>query len=145
MRTDILLVEDDLNDVLLIKRAFKKSNIANPLYVVNDGQTAIDYLLGEGEYNNRKMYPLPVLILLDLKLPKKSGFEVLDIIKNSTELKKIPVVVLTSSNQKKDVDLAYTKGVNSYLLKPVEFEQLSELVKTLNMYWLILNELPNKV
>ncbi len=138
----ILLVEDDPNDVFLIKRAFKKSKIANPIYVVEDGEEAILYLGTKGKYTDRGKYPIPFLILLDLKLPKKSGFEVLEWIKGKKELKRIPVVVLTSSSESPDINKAYDLGANSYLVKPVSFESLVEMVKTLGLYWLIFNKKP---
>lgn len=138
----ILLVEDDPNDVLLIRRASHKANLLNPLYVVEDGEQAIAYLSGQGIYAERSRYPLPVLILLDLKLPRKSGFEVLAWLKAHPQLRRIPVVVLTSSRESPDIARAYDLGANSYLVKPVGFEDLVEMVRTLKLYWLILNELP---
>lgn len=133
----ILLVEDDHNDVLLIKRAFQKVNIANPIIVVNDGEQAISYLAGREPYVDRN---LPVLVLLDLKLPRKSGHEVLEWLRTQPNLKRLPVVVLTASSESSDVNLAYDLGANSYLVKPVTFDSLVEMVKTLNLYWLILNK-----
>jgi CheY-like chemotaxis protein len=133
----ILLVEDDHNDVLLIKRAFQKVNIANPIIVVNDGEQAISYLAGREPYVDRN---LPILVLLDLKLPRKSGHEVLEWLRMQPNLKRLPVVVLTASSESSDVNLAYDLGANSYLVKPVTFDSLVEMVKTLNLYWLILNK-----
>lgn len=138
----ILLVEDDPNDVLLIQRAFRKANLENPLQVVNDGEAAIHYLAGEGAYADRNQYPLPVLILLDLKLPRRSGFEVLEWLRDQPTLRRIPVVVLTSSRESPDVNWAYDLGANSYLVKPVGFDDLVEMVQTLGLYWMILNESP---
>ena len=138
----ILLVEDDGNDIILIKRAFKKAKTINPLKVVTDGEEAINYLKGEGKYTDRIQYPLPVLILLDLKLPLKSGFEVLEWLKKQEGLKRIPVVILTSSSESKDINLAYDLGANTYLVKPVHFEDLIEMLKTLGFYWMILSEKP---
>lgn len=136
----ILLVEDDANDVTLIRRAFERAKLANPVQVVNDGEQAVAYLAGEGEYADRARYPLPVLILLDLKMPRKSGHEVLEWLKQQPGLKRVPVVVLTSSTETPDVNRAYDLGANSYLVKPVAFDDLLGMVKTLGVYWLILNE-----
>jgi DNA-binding response OmpR family regulator len=133
----ILLVEDDHNDVLLIKRAFQKVNIANPIIVVNDGEQAISYLAGREPYVDRA---LPMLVLLDLKLPRKTGHEVLEWLRGQANLKRLPVVVLTASSESSDVNRAYDLGANSYLVKPVTFDALVEMVKTLNLYWLILNK-----
>lgn len=133
----ILLVEDDHNDVLLIKRAFQKVNIANPIIVVHDGEQAISYLAGREPYVDRA---LPMLVLLDLKLPRKSGHEVLEWLRQQPNLKRLPVVVLTASSESSDVNRAYDLGANSYLVKPVTFDALVEMVKTLNLYWLILNK-----
>ncbi len=134
----ILLVEDDPNDVLLIKRAFGKVNIANPIIVVNDGEQAISYLAGREPYVDRA---LPMLVLLDLKLPRKSGHEVLEWLRQQQNLKRLPVVVLTASSESSDVNRAYDLGANSYLVKPVTFDALVEMVNTLNLYWLILNRM----
>ncbi|UCD04857.1 MAG: response regulator [candidate division WOR-3 bacterium] len=133
----VLLVEDDHNDVLLIKRAFQKVKIANPIIVLNDGEQAISYLAGREPYIER---PLPVLILLDLKLPRKSGHEVLEWLRQQQTLKRLPVVVLTASSESSDINRAYDLGANSYLVKPVTFGALVEMVKTLNLYWMILNK-----
>ncbi|MBD2102587.1 response regulator [Leptolyngbya sp. FACHB-261] len=138
----ILLVEDDINDVLLIQRAFRKASLTLP-QVVNNGQSALDYLMGAAEYGDRERHPLPVLILLDLKLPRLSGLEVLEWLRQQTPLRRLPVVVLTSSQENTDLQRAYDLGVNSYLLKPVGFESLLETVKALNIYWLTLNRQPD--
>ena len=138
----ILLVEDDPNDVFFIKRAFEKAKIVNPIYVVEDGEEAILYLEGQGKYTNREKFPVPFLILLDLKLPKKSGFEVLEWLKTKEKLKRIPVVVLTSSSESPDINRAYDLGANSYLVKPVSLDNLIEMVKVLELYWIILNKKP---
>ena len=143
MKTNlILIVEDDGNDVLLIRRAFKKAQTVNPLEVVTDGEEAINYLKGEGKYTDRNQYPLPILILLDLKLPLKSGFEVLEWLKKQEGLKRIPVVILTSSSESRDINQAYDLGANTYLVKPVYFKDLIEMFKTIDIYWLILSEKP---
>ena len=141
-RYTILLVEDDPNDIILIKRAFTKASIANPIHVVEDGEEAIAYLAGKDPYSNREKYPLPILILLDLKLPRKSGHEVLEWLRRQPGMKRLIVVVLTSSQQAHDINRAYDLGANSYLVKPVTFYGLLDIVKTLNLYWLIFNERP---
>ncbi|MEC4985347.1 MAG: response regulator [Oscillatoria sp. PMC 1068.18] len=139
----ILLVEDDSNDVLLIKRACRLAKLANPIVVVEDGDEAVDYLNGDGKYADRETYPLPTIMLLDLKLPRRSGLEVLSWLRNEPKVKRLPVVVLTSSREHQDVDRAYDIGVNSYLIKPVAFESLMQLIENLNVYWLLLNEHPS--
>ena len=139
----ILLVEDDPNDILLTQRAFRKANLTHAsLQVVTDGDTAVAYLSGAGEYSDRDRYPLPVVILLDLKLPRRSGHEILGWLRQQPELKRLLVVVLTSSNQRCDVDQAYDLGANSYLVKPIGLAALVEVVQALNLYWLLLNEKP---
>jgi len=140
--SQILLVEDDPNDVLLLKRAFRRANIVNPLQVIADGEAAVHYLSGVGTYADRQSYPLPVLMLLDLKLPRRSGHEVLAWLRQQPGLKRLPVVVLTSSQEHIDIDKAYDLGANSYLVKPVGFDALIEMVRKLNMYWLTINETP---
>src|SRR5689334_4531702 len=120
----ILLAEDDPNDVLLIQRAFQKAGLRNALKVVRDGEQAIEYLSGKGNYSQRDRYPLPFLVLLDLKMPGTDGFEVLEWVRSEPTLKRLLIVVLTSSNLQADVDRAYETGANSYLVKPVEFDQM---------------------
>lgn len=139
----ILLVEDDSNDILFVQRAFRQANLTNPIRVVKDGDEAISYLSGEYQYVNRDLYPLPALILLDLKLPRRSGLEVLEWIRQQLHLKRIPIVVLTSSRESLDVDKAYDIGANSYLVKPVKFERLTQMIETLDAYWLKLNQYPS--
>lgn len=141
----ILLVEDDSNDILFIQRAFRRSKLDNPIQVVRDGDQAVAYLSGKGDYANRNVYPLPAMILLDLKLPRRSGLEVLEWLRNQPVLKRIPVVILTSSKENIDVDRAYDIGVNSYLLKPVNYNALNEMIATLNAFWLKLNCYPSIV
>jgi CheY-like chemotaxis protein len=136
----LLLVEDDPDHVLLIQRAFGRANLVNPLKIVRDGEEAIAYLAGTGDYADRTRYPLPSLLLLDLKLPRKSGLEVLEWIRGDAALRLLPVVVLTSSEESRDIDRAYALGVNSYLVKPIRFEDLLEMVKSIGMYWMILNK-----
>jgi len=141
-RPPILLVEDTPDDVLLIQRAFRKAKLNANMQVVNDGEAAVEYLAGTGRYADREQHPLPVVVLLDLKLPRKSGFEVLTWIRQQPLLKRLSVVVLTSSDQMQDVNRAYDLGANSYLVKPVEFDALMEMVKTLDLYWLLWNHRP---
>jgi len=138
----ILLVEDNPKDVILTKRAVRKANLANPVHVAVNGEEAVQYLAGEDKFADREQYPIPILILLDLKLPLKSGFEVLTWLREQPKLKRLPVVILTSSNQIIDVNRAYDLGVNSYLVKPVAFDALVEMVQSLGMYWLILSATP---
>jgi CheY-like chemotaxis protein len=138
----ILLVEDSPDDALLIQRAFRKANLANPVELVRDGEDAVTYLSGAAPYEDRERFPLPVFMLLDLKLPRRSGLEVLAWVREQPALRRLPVVVLTSSRESVDVNRAYDLGVNSYLTKPVGFEALLEMVKNVNLYWLVLNENP---
>lgn len=139
----ILVVEDNPDDVLLLQRAFRKANLMNPVHVVSDGQAALDYLGGAPPYGDRAKYPMPALVLLDLKLPKRTGHEVLEWIRAQPGLRRVPVAVLTTSRESPDVNRAYDLGANSYLTKPVDFDSLLELVKTLQLYWMILNERPD--
>jgi CheY-like chemotaxis protein len=138
----ILLVEDDPDDALLAERAFRRTNVANPLRVVADGDEAVAYLAGEGRFADREANPLPVLVLLDLKLPRRSGFEVLEWLRAEPGLERLPVVVLTSSRETTDIDRAYELGANSYVVKPVDFASLMEIAHVLHIYWLIVNEPP---
>ncbi len=139
----ILHVEDDPNDVLLIARAFRKAEISVKLQVVHDGEQAVHYLSGAGAFAVRDEFPLPSLILLDLKLPRKSGIEVLEWVRQQEGLKRIPIVMLTSSRQPIDINRAYDLGVNAYLVKPVNFEALVETLKTVDAFWLRTNERPS--
>jgi CheY-like chemotaxis protein len=139
-RSPVLMVEDDPNDVVLVRRAFRKANLQHPVYAVEDGEAAIAYLDGRGEYADREAAPLPHLVLLDLKLPRRSGLEVLEWVKSQPCLKRIPVVVLTSSRQPSDVNRAYDLGVNAYLVKPVSFDRLLEMVTAIETFWLGMNE-----
>lgn len=139
----ILLVEDNPVDILLMQRAFRNETFANTsLQIVRDGDAAVFYLNGEGDYSDRDRYPLPAIILLDLKLPRRSGHEVLVWLKQQPELKRLPVVMLTSSSQTPDVKRAYDLGVNSYLVKPVGFASLLEMMQSFREYWLNYTELP---
>jgi two-component system, response regulator len=137
----ILLIEDNPDDVELTLHALKKSNIANPIEVIRDGQDAVDYLFYKGKYLNSK-HSMPNLILLDLKLPKVTGIEILHKLKSDRKLKLIPVVVLTSSKEENDIMKSYDMGVNSYIRKPVDFDQFVETVKQIGFYWLLINEKP---
>lgn len=138
----ILLVEDNPDDVMLTLRALKKGHIANEVKVAEDGAKALDFLFGKGEFEERDVSDRPGLILLDLKLPKVGGFEVLEAIKNDPLLKRVPVVILTSSRQEEDVVRGYDLGANSYIRKPVNFDTFIETVTELGMYWLLTNEAP---
>ncbi|HEY6852794.1 MAG TPA: response regulator [Gemmatimonadales bacterium] len=140
--TAILLVEDDANDVLLIRRAFAKAAITNPVHNVEDGDAAVAYLAGEGSYADRDDHPLPAVVLLDLKLPRRSGLEVLEWVRQNPALRRLPIVVLTSSRESTDVNRAYDLGANSYLVKPVGFDALTDLVRILQGYWVAWNEKP---
>lgn len=140
----ILHVEDDINDVELVKIVFRKTKAAGQLAVVGDGDQAISYLEGEGIYADRQLYPFPELVLLDIKLPRKSGLEVLAWLRSQPQshLKRLPVVMLTSSNQPHDVEKAYDLGANSYLVKPGELSKLTELIALIHQYWLNVNMRP---
>jgi CheY-like chemotaxis protein len=138
----VLLVEDDPNDVILVRRALRKASVANPLQVIEDGEDAVSYLAGRPPFADRGAHPVPVLVLLDLKLPRRSGHEVLEWLRAQPGLRRLPVVVLTSSRDSTDVDRAYDLGANSYLVKPVGFDELLEMLRALGLYWLTLNEMP---
>ncbi len=142
MRKKILLVEDCFSDIELTRRAFQKSKIFNELVVVEDGQEALDYLFCEGSYTDRNKNDLPALILLDLKLPKIDGLDVLRQIRTTPFTKRLPVVILTSSKEETDIARSYDLGVNSYVQKPVDFHQFADAIKTLGFYWLLINEPP---
>ena len=138
----ILLVEDDYNDVLLIQRAFRKANIKPLVSTVSDGDETILYLQGKGKYADRSQYPLPLLVLLDLKLPRRSGLEVLAWIRQQPQLKRLLVVVLTSSQENSDLAQAYDLGANSYLVKPIDFHEFVRLVQLIDDYWFKTNQIP---
>jgi CheY-like chemotaxis protein len=139
---DILLVEDNPTDAELTMRALKRKNLANKLLWVKDGAEAIDFLFGKGKYSDRNAKDIPRLILLDLRMPKVDGLEVLQRIKGDEITKKIPVVVLTSSQEDKDIVDSYKLGVNSYVSKPVEFDEFIDAVSTLGLYWMLINKPP---
>ncbi len=139
---DILLVEDNPHDAEMSLRALRKRNFANSILHVSDGAAALDYLFGTGDYAGRDVSQKPKLVLLDLKMPKVDGLEVLAALKVDERTKAIPVVMLTSSHEELDLVRSYALGVNSYLVKPVEFGNFSEAVAQLGFYWLMLNETP---
>lgn len=139
----VLLVEDDVNDVFLIRRALAKAGITTALRVVGDPVDAILYLKGEGQFTDRARFPLPALVLLDLKLEGGSGFDVLRWVRRMSGIRRLPVIVLTSSSADRDINMAYDLGANSYVVKPLTFPNLVELVRMVEMYWLMLNEAPN--
>jgi CheY-like chemotaxis protein len=138
----ILLVEDERNDVFLLQHAFDAAAITNPIQVMEDGQQAIEYLAGIGKYADRAQYPMPCLLFLDLKLPIKSGLDVLGWIQKQPKLRRLLVVVLSSSRDRNDVDAAYQLGARSYLVKPLTMDARLELAKAIKQYWLQLNVLP---
>ena len=132
----VLLVEDDLNDIFLVKRAFKMAHIQNPLQVVTDGQEAIHYLRGEGKYADRGVYPLPKLIVMDIKMPRRSGFEVLEAVKGDGKpLRRIPIVIVSASDSPDDINRAYELGANAYMVKPVDFRAVEHLFSSITHYW----------
>lgn len=139
---EILLVEDNPQEAELTMRALQKRTLANHFYHVHDGQEAIDFIFKKGAYEKGECYDTPKVILLDLKLPKIDGIEVLRQIRTDERTKLIPVVILTSSQEERDVAEAYQLGVNSYIVKPVEFESFLEVVSNMITYWLIMNQLP---
>lgn len=139
---EVLLVEDNPSDAELTMRALKKKNLANKLFHVKDGAEAIDFVFAEGGYGNRRVENGPKVVLLDLKLPKVNGIEVLRKIKADERTRKIPVVVMSSSREDSDLAACYELGVNGYVVKPVEFEDFARAVSELGFYWLLLNETP---
>ncbi|MGV0101737.1 Response regulator receiver protein [Nostoc sp. DSM 114160] len=141
----ILLVEDNPDDEALTLRALKKNNILNEVVVARDGVEALDYLFGKGVYADRDMSVMPNLILLDLKLPKMDGLEVLRHLRTDDKTKILPVVILTSSKEEQDLINGYSLGANSYVRKPVDFSQFSEAVRQLGLYWFVLNESPPRI
>ena len=139
---EILLVEDNPDDAELTLRALKKHNLANCVVVATDGEDALNFIFGRGTYSDRKIENGPKIIILDLKMPKVDGLEVLRVVKGDARTKIIPVIVLTSSNEEKDVIESYRLGVNSYIVKPVEFDKFVNAVRDIGLYWLLLNRPP---
>ena len=140
---DILLVEDDEMDIVVTLRAFAKGRIRNNLFVVRDRQAALDFVAGQGQYQNKEKYPRPDMILLDIRMPMLSGFEVLKSLKADPRFDFIPVVMLTSSKNEEDVVKSYGAGAASYIPKPVSYEEFLKVVEGFNFYWQIINELPD--
>jgi len=136
----ILLVEDNPSDIGLTKRALAKSHIANELVVAEDGQAALDYLFGNGQYAGRDVNELPALVLLDLNLPRVDGLEALSQVRADPRTSRLPVVILTTSKEEQDVARSYDLGANSYVRKPVDFAQFAKAIEHLGLYWLVLNE-----
>jgi len=139
---EILLVEDNAKDVELTLHALRRENLSNRVHVVRDGEEALEFLFCRGTYSSRSFDRPPKLVVLDLKLPKIEGLEVLRIIKNDIHTRAIPVTILTSSNEDRDLVESYKWGVNSYIQKPVDFNQFRETVKQLGLYWLVMNQSP---
>jgi CheY-like chemotaxis protein len=132
----VLLVEDDLNDIFLVKRAFKMAHLQNPLQVVTDGQEAINYLKGETKYTDRTLFPLPKLMVMDIKMPRRTGFEVLQWVKgHGGPLRRIPIVIVSSSDNPTDINQAYELGANAYMVKPVNFKAVEHLFESITQYW----------
>lgn len=131
----ILLVEDEENDATLVKMAFKRNNIPNPIQWARDGLEAIAYLNGEGAYADRGRYPFPEVLILDLKMPRMSGFELLSWVREHPEYRVIPTIIMTSSRHDLDIEKAYNLGANTYMIKPSSFEELAKLVKLAHDYW----------
>jgi CheY-like chemotaxis protein len=141
----ILLVEDDASDAALLCRAFEKANVLNPIVHLKDGDSALGYLAGAGVYQDRSKFPLPALILLDLKLPGTTGLQLLQWMRVQPEIRRIPVVVLTSDEDPKTINAAYDLGANSYLLKTGDLDRIAYVVETIQRYWMDLNEPPQLV
>src|SRR5690242_2884467 len=136
----VLLAEDDPDDILLTQIAFEKARLANPLQVVQDGDEAISYLRGQGKFADRTQFPVPILLLLDLKMPKTNGFQVLEWLRKQSEFSRLPVAIMTSSDHDPHISRAYQLGADSYLRKPPDAAALLALVQRLHAYWLIVNE-----
>jgi CheY-like chemotaxis protein len=130
----VLLVEDDLNDIFLVKRAFKRL-IENPLQVVTDGQEALSYLRGKGKFSNRKEFPMPGLVVLDLKMPRMSGFEVIETVRADDHLRPLPIVIVSASNKPADINRAYRLGANAYMVKPLDFRAVEHLFQSITQFW----------
>ena len=141
----ILLVEDNPDDIELTRRALRSNNIGNEMVVAQDGVEALDFLFGTGKYAGRNMHDLPVVVLLDLKLPKVDGLEVLKKIRAENLTKRLPIVILTSSKEEHDLLNGYNFGANSYIRKPVDFNQFVDAVRQIGLYWLLINESPAQI
>jgi CheY-like chemotaxis protein len=141
----ILLVEDNAQDEELTIRALRKSNIMNSVVVARDGEEALDYLFARGEHTGRNLEVMPALVLLDLKLPKVNGLQVLRALRADPLTHQVPVVILTSSKEERDIAEGYRNGANSYICKPVDFEKFTEAIGRLGMYWIVLNEAPRHI
>lgn len=137
---EILIVEDSVEDAQLMLRSLKKHNLANNVVILEDGQEALDYLFCEGAYSDRNCSPIPNVVFLDLKLPKVNGIQVLERLKSSPRTKSLPVVVVTSSQEEPDLKVCYDLGVNSYVVKPVDFESFIKVISDLGFYWLVINK-----
>lgn len=136
---NILLVEDNPDDIKITERALEKGKVLNKLYVVRDGQEALDFLYHQGDYSDPKKAPKPGLILLDINLPKLNGIDVLKKVKSDEKLRRIPIIMLTVSKRDEDVVRSYDLGVNSYIVKPVEFDKFVETIKNIELYWILTN------
>ena len=135
-RFTVLLVEDDLNDIFLVKRAFRTARIPNPLQIVTDGEEAMSYLRGEGKYADREAHPLPKLMVMDIKMPRRSGFEVLEWVKgNDRPLRRIPIIIVSSSDNPADINRAYELGANAYMVKPMNYRAVEHLFESITNYW----------
>jgi len=144
MKADLILIAEDNEDhVLLLQRALRRGALLNPVFVVNDGEEAIAYLKGEGKFSDRYEYPLPSLLLLDLKMPKKNGFEVLEWIRHQPGLRRLRIVVLTTSDAPSDVDRAYELGANAFMVKPLEQKDFLKVTDAIKGYWLWMSATPN--
>jgi CheY-like chemotaxis protein len=141
-KVDILLVEDSQDDIDLALHALREGKLANSIFVVRDGEEALDFLFCRGEFSQRRIDHPPKLVLLDLQLPKVNGLQVLKEVKGDPRTKTIPIVIMTSSKEEHDMVESYNSGVNSYIQKPVDFEQFRTTVKTLGMYWMVVNQPP---
>ncbi len=138
----VLHVDDDPSDTLLMQQACRKAGVSFQLFSVSDGEAALAYLAGTGVYADRERYPVPIFVLLDLKMPRRSGFDVLTWIRRESSLKSLPVIILTASSQDEDIQRAYAAGANSYLVKPVGIHTLMEMVRLVDSYWIGINHLP---
>ena len=140
LNIDILLVEDNPTDAEMALRALRENKISNDIFLVEDGEEALDFIFSRGKYEHRKDNSHPKLVLLDLKLPKVDGLEVLRVIKQDSDRRMMPVVVLTSSSEDRDIIECYRLGVNSYIVKPVDFDKFTQAIRDLGLYWLVLNK-----